>query len=142
MRDQLICMTSMTRTIVKYNHDVPRYVLIPSWVYLHTRSRHDTASHYNFCCHSFSLRTSIYFPLYQGPISIIQIMHIREVVSKNYSPQGNFIKVGNTRGWKPRVFWLFIKLPRVDNFTNDRSPNVHYLFYKIVSKIWAVISKN
>ena len=30
---------------------------------------------------------------------------------------------------------------RVDNFTNDRSPNVHYLFYKMVSKIWAVISK-
>ena len=29
----------------------------------------------------------------------IQIMHIREVVSKNYSPRGNFIKVWNTRGW-------------------------------------------
>ena len=37
-------------------------------------------------------------------------MHIREVVSKNYSPQGNFIKVWNTRGWKPSVFWIFIKL--------------------------------
>ena len=45
-------------------------------------------------------------------------MHIREVVRKNYSPRGNFIK-----------------LPRVDNFTNDRSPNVQYLFYKMVSKI-------
>ena len=73
---------------------------------------------------------------------IIQIMHIREVVSKNYSPRGNFIKVWNTRGWKPSVFWIFIKLPRVDNFTNDRSPNVHYLFYKMVLKIWAVVSKN
>ena len=41
----------------------------------------------------------------------LQIMHIRE------------------------VFWIFIKLPRVDNFTNDRSPNVHYLFYKMVSNI-------
>ena len=70
----------------------------------------------------------------------IQIMHIREVVSKNYSPRGNCIKVWNTRGWKPSVFWIFRKLPRVDNFTNDRSPNVHYLFYKIVSKIWAVVS--
>ena len=71
----------------------------------------------------------------------IQIMHIREVVSKNYSPWGNFIKVWNTRGWKPSVFFIFIKLPRVDNFTNDRSPNVHYLFYRMVSKIWAVVSK-
>ena len=75
-------------------------------------------------------------------VTIIQIMHIREVVSKNYSPRGNFIKVWNTRGWKPSVFWIFIKLPRVDNFTNDRSPNVHYLFYKMVLKIWAVVSKN
>ena len=55
----------------------------------------------------------------------IQIMHIREVVSKNYSPRGNSIKVWNTRGWKPSVLWIFIKLPRVDNYTNDRSPNVH-----------------
>ena len=48
-------------------------------------------------------------------------MHIREVVSKNYSPQGNFMKVWNTRGWKPSVFWIFIKLPRVDNLlTTDR----------------------
>ena len=47
-------------------------------------------------------------------------MHIREVVSKNYSPRGNFVKVWNTRGWKPNVFWIFIKLPRVDKFTNDR----------------------
>ena len=39
------------------------------------------------------------------------------------------------------MFWIFIKLPRVDNFTNDRSPNVHYLFYKMVSKIRAVVSK-
>ena len=31
------------------------------------------------------------------PADIIQIMHIREVVSKNYSPRGNFIKVWNTR---------------------------------------------
>ena len=61
-------------------------------------------------------------------------MHVREVVGKNYSLRGNFIKVWNTRGWKPSVFWIFIKLPRVDNFTNDRSPNVHYLFYKMVSK--------
>ena len=67
-------------------------------------------------------------------------MHIREVVSKNYSPRGNFIKVWNTRGWKPGVFWICINLPRVDNFTNDRSPNVHYLFYKMVSKIGAVVS--
>ena len=52
-------------------------------------------------------------------------MHIREVVSKNYSPRGNFLK-----------------LPRVDNFTNDLPPNVHYLFYKMVFKIWAVVSKN
>ena len=52
-------------------------------------------------------------------------MHIREVVSKNYSPRGN-IKVWNTRGYAPSVFWIFIKLLRVDNFTNDRSPNVHY----------------
>ena len=73
---------------------------------------------------------------------VYKMMHIREVVnSKNYSPRGNFIKVWNTRGWKPSVFWIFIKLPRVDNFTNDRSPNVHYLFYKIVLKIWAVVSK-
>ena len=72
----------------------------------------------------------------------IQIMHIREVVSKNYSLRGNFIKVWNTRGWKPSVFWIFIKLPRVDNFTNDQSPNVHYLFYKMVLKIWTVVSKN
>ena len=64
----------------------------------------------------------------------IQIMHIRKVVSKNYSPRGNFIKVWNTRGWKPSVFWIFIKLPRVDNFTNDRSPNVHYWFYKMIVK--------
>ena len=28
----------------------------------------------------------------------------------------------------------------MDNFTNDRSPNVLYLFYKMVSKIWAVVS--
>ena len=69
-------------------------------------------------------------------------MHIREVISKNYSPRGNIIKVWNTRGWKPSVFWIFIKLPRVDNFTNDRLPNVHYLFYKMVSKIWVVVSKN
>ena len=67
-------------------------------------------------------------------------MHIREVVSKNYSPRGNFIKVWNTRGWKPSVFWIFIKLPRVDNFTNDRSPNVHYLFwYKMVLKICGAV---
>ena len=82
---------------------------------------------------------------YSDPVEfagiIIQIMHIREVVSKNYSPRGNFIKVWNARGWKPSVFWIFIKLPRVDNFTNDRSPNVHYLFYKMVSKLWAVVSK-
>ena len=70
----------------------------------------------------------------------IQIMHIREVVSKNYSPRGNCIKVWNIRDWKPSVFWIFITLPRVDNFTNDRSPNVHNLFYKMVSKIWAVVS--
>ena len=38
----------------------------------------------------------------------IQIMHIREVVRKNYSPRGNFIKVWNTRCWKPSVFWIFI----------------------------------
>ena len=69
-------------------------------------------------------------------------MHIREVVSKNYSPRGNFIKVWITRGWKPSVFLIVIKLPRVDNFTNDRSPNVHYLFYKMVSQIWAVVSTN
>ena len=69
-------------------------------------------------------------------------MHIREVVSKNYSPQGNFKKVWNTRGCKPSVFWICMKLPRVDNFTNHRSPNVHYLFYKMVSKIWEVVSKN
>ena len=68
-------------------------------------------------------------------------MHIREVISKKYSPRVNFIKVWNTRGWKPSVFRIFIKVPRVDNFTNDRSPNVHYLFYKMVSKIWAVVSK-
>ena len=54
-------------------------------------------------------------------VDSIQIMHIREVVSKNYSPGGNFIKVWNTRGWKPSVFWIFIKLPRVDNLlTTDR----------------------
>ena len=47
---------------------------------------------------------------------IIQIMHIVEVVSKNYSPRGNCIKIWNTRGWKPSVFWIFIELPRVDNF--------------------------
>ena len=83
-----------------------------------------------------------HFPSFYQAHNIIQIMHIREVVSKNYSPRGNFIKVWNTQGWKPSVFWSFIKLPRVDNFTNDRSPNVHNLFYKMVSKIWAVVSKN
>ena len=71
---------------------------------------------------------SLYFLEYVMHVNV-QIMHIREVVSKNYSPRGNFIKVWNTRGWKLSVFWIFIKLPRVDNFTNDRSPNVHYLFF-------------
>ena len=88
---------------------------------------------------------SLYFELsitHCAFMTSIQIVHIREVVSKNYSPRGNFIKVWNTRGWKASVFWIFIKLARVDNFTNDRSPNVHYLFYKMVLKIWAVVSKN
>ena len=41
-------------------------------------------------------------------------------------------------------FWIFIKLPRVDNFTNDRSStNVHYLFYKKVSKSeWSLVKSN
>ena len=30
--------------------------------------------------------------------SYIQVMHIKEVISKNYSPRGNFIKVSNTQG--------------------------------------------
>ena len=30
---------------------------------------------------------------YELQVDIIQIMHIREVVGKNYSPRGNFIKV-------------------------------------------------
>ena len=107
-----------------------------------------------FCFILFSLRYPLYFSSlkcketslcmwyarYKHGI-IIQIMHIREVVSKNYSPRGNFIKIWDTWGWKPSVFWIFITLPRVGNFTNDRSPNVHYLFYKMVSKIWAVVSK-
>ena len=38
---------------------------------------------------------------------LIQIMLIREVVSKNYSPRGNSIKVWNSRGWKLSVFWIF-----------------------------------
>ena len=75
----------------------------------------------------FYIRSGLYYKTVK--LQIIQIMHIREVVSKNYSPRSNFIKVWNTRGWKPSVFWIFIKLPRVDNFTNDRSPNVHYFFY-------------
>ena len=62
---------------------------------------------------------------------IIQIMHIREVVSKNYSPRGNMYKsLKHTRLKAECVLDFFIKLPRVDNFTNDRSPNVHYLFNK------------
>ena len=46
-------------------------------------------------------------PFRLHPWNGIQIMHIREVVSKKYSPRGNFIKVWNTRGWKPSVFWIF-----------------------------------
>ena len=41
---------------------------------------------------------------------IIQIMHIREVVSKNYSPRGNFIKVWNTQGWKAECVLDFYKV--------------------------------
>ena len=98
-------------------------------VYYHCISSTNFIVLYNWECHVTGVKS-------------IHIMHIREVVHKNYSPRGNLIKVWNTQGWKPSVFWIFIKLPRVDNFTNDRSPNVHYFFNKMVSKIWVVVSKN